>query len=101
MRYILVFDDQKINRDILVRRLSKKGYNVLETENVPNTLSMIEKEDTDLILLDTRMPEIDGNEIFEVIRKTHSAIDLPVIMVTVENDSETKPINFPVLLART
>jgi hypothetical protein len=60
------------------------------------------------------MPGMDGNEVLEVIRKTHSPTDLPVIMVTAENDSSTmikslgigandyvtKPIDLPVLLAR-
>lgn len=114
MGYILVVDDQEMNRDILTRRLSKKGYEVLEAESGSLALEKIEQESIDLVLLDIRMPGMDGNQALEIIRKTHSPTDLPVIMVTAETDSSTmvkslglgaddyvtKPIDLPVLLAR-
>ena len=73
-----------------------------------------QREDIDLVLLDIRMPDMDGNEVLETLRKSYSATQLPVIMVTAEVDSSsvikslglgaddyaTKPIDLPVLVAR-
>lgn len=114
MGYILVVDDQEINRDILVRRLSKKGFDMIEADSGQKALDLIANESIDLVLLDVRMPNMDGNEVLEKIRINHSSADLPVIMVTAESDSitmikslglgandyVTKPVDIPVLLAR-
>lgn len=114
MGFILVVDDQEENRDMLSRRLVKKGYETLVAENGMEALELIEKEPIDIVLLDIRMPGLDGNEVLERIRKNYSPTDLPVIMVTAEVDSDselkslglgaddyiTKPINFQILLAR-
>ena len=114
MGYILVVDDEELNRDMLSRRLGKKGYEVLVADSGPVALDLLSKEEIDLVLLDIRMPGMDGNEVLEEIRKTKNGLDLPVIMVTAETDSNTmvkslglgandyvtKPIDLPVLLAR-
>lgn len=114
MGYILVVDDQEQNRDLLSRRLMKKGFDTLVAENGQDALDLIEKEEIDLVLLDIRMPGMDGNEVLEIIRQNYSPTILPVIMVTAETDSDsevkslglgaddyvTKPVDFQVLLAR-
>lgn len=114
MGYILVVDDEELNRDMLSRRLGKKGFDTLTAESGQKALELIDSNDIDLVLLDIRMPGMDGNEVLEEIRKTKNGMTLPVIMVTAETDSNTmvkslglgandyvtKPIDLPVLLAR-
>jgi len=114
MGYILVVDDEELNLDMLTRRLSKKGYETLQADNGAKALKLIEDNDIDLVLLDIRMPIMDGNQVLKTIRKTHTPTQLPIIMVTAEVDSSsmikslglgaddyvTKPLDFPVLLAR-
>lgn len=114
MGFVLVVDDQEENRDMLSRRLKKRGYETLVAENGVEALNLIEKETIDIVLLDIRMPGLDGNQVLERIRANYSPTDLPVIMVTAEADSAsevkslglgaddyiTKPIDFQILLAR-
>lgn len=114
MGFILVVDDQEENCDMLSRRLNRKGYDTLVANNGEDALALIEKEEVDLVLLDIRMPGMDGNEVLVKIREKYLPTELPVIMVTAETDSitelksldlgaddyVTKPIDFPILLAR-
>ncbi len=111
---ILVVDDQESNRDLLTRRLSKRGYDVLEAASGQEALRILDSQEVGLVLLDVRMPGMNGEEVLREIRKTRTPVALPVIMVTAEDDSATmvntlqlgaddyvtKPIDFPVLLAR-
>jgi serine/threonine protein kinase/DNA-binding NarL/FixJ family response regulator len=111
---LLVVDDNEENRDLLSRRLAKKGFQVLVAEGGRQALSLIEEQPVDLVLLDVMMPGMSGTEVLEELRKTRSAAELPIIMATAKTDSEdvvqalelgandyvTKPIDFPVALAR-
>ncbi|MHC4714521.1 MAG: PP2C family protein-serine/threonine phosphatase [Planctomycetota bacterium] len=111
---LLVVDDNEMNRDMLSRRLSRRGHTVLVAENGAKALEIIEKEPFDLILLDIMMPVMDGMQVLETVRRTRSASDLPIIMATAKSESEdvvkalkmgandyvTKPLDFAVVLAR-
>jgi sigma-B regulation protein RsbU (phosphoserine phosphatase) len=111
---LLVVDDNENNRDILSRRLARRGHTVDVAENGEKALDILERESFDLILLDIMMPGIDGIEVLKRVRKKYSAGDLPVIMATAKDESEdvvkaleigandyvTKPLDFPVVLAR-
>jgi len=111
---LLVVDDNEENRDVLSRRLIKKGFQVLVAESGRQTLAVIEAQAVDLVLLDIMMPGMTGIEVLEELRKTRSAAELPIIMCTAKTESEdvvqalelgandyvTKPIDFPVVLAR-
>jgi CheY-like chemotaxis protein len=112
--FLLVVDDNEINRDMLSRRLKRRGYTVMVAVDGKKALKLIEENDFDLVLLDIMMPGIDGIEVLKILRERYSMVDLPVIMVTAKNQSEdiaqalnlgandyvTKPIDFPVALAR-
>lgn len=112
--YLLVVDDNEMNRDMLSRRLEREGYRVGIAEDGNQALEMIRTERFDLILLDVMMPGLTGFELLQLIRQKQTLAELPVIMVTARdadddivtglklgaNDYVTKPINFPVLLAR-
>jgi class 3 adenylate cyclase len=111
---LLVVDDDEPSRDMLARRLRKRGYEVEVADSGRAALRKIESDRFDLVLLDFMMPEMSGIEVLENLRPTWSANELPVIMVTgkeasrdmVEafragaNDYVTKPVDLPVALAR-
>ncbi len=111
---ILVVDDQEVNRDLLQRRLERKGYHVWVAAGGRQALELIGAGQFELVLLDIMMPEIDGFEVLKLVRRDHSPSKLPIIMVTAKdessdiveslslgaNDYVTKPIDFQVLYAR-
>lgn len=111
---ILVVDDSQVIRKTLNKRLQAQGYAVTEANSGAEALELLKKEAFDLILLDVIMPEMNGNETLQEIRKLFGPAQLPVIMSTAMDQSDdmvvsfrlgasdyvTKPINFPVLQAR-
>ncbi len=111
---LLIVDDNEMNRDMLARRLSRKGYVIGLAESARELLPRVKEDGIDLVLLDIEMPEVSGLDALQELRKCFSSIELPVIMVTAKNQSDdivraldmgandylTKPIDFPVALAR-
>lgn len=111
---LLVVDDDSKNRDMLSRRLIRAGYEVQSAVDARDALAQIERCEFDLVLLDSRMPGMSGVDLLRLLRATRSPHDLPVIMVTAEQESErivealshgandyiTKPVDFSVALAR-
>jgi serine/threonine protein kinase len=111
---LLVVDDNEMNRDMLGRRLEKKGYRVVTADSGPHALDALARETVDLVLLDIEMPGMTGMEVLKTVRQTRSASELPVIMATARHDSSdvvealqagandyvTKPLDFPVVVAR-
>jgi diguanylate cyclase (GGDEF)-like protein/PAS domain S-box-containing protein len=111
---LLIVDDNELNRDMLARRLERKGYAVAVAEGAQQLVERIKEVGADVVLLDIEMPNISGIEALETLRESFSPIELPVIMVTAKNQSEdivkaldlgandylTKPVDFPVALAR-
>jgi diguanylate cyclase (GGDEF)-like protein/PAS domain S-box-containing protein len=111
---LLIVDDNELNRDMLARRLARKGYEILLADNARQLPQRVKEDAIDLVLLDIEMPEISGLEALKILRETYSPIELPIIMVTAKNQSEdvvkaldlgandyvTKPIDFAVALAR-
>ena len=111
---VLVVADVADNRDILVRRLARRGFDAIEASGGRQALELIAEQSFDVILLDIMMPDMSGIDVLRAIRRTHSDIELPVIMVSAKSQSEdvveslsvgandyvTKPIDFNVALAR-
>ena len=111
---LLIVDDNEMNRDMLARRLSRKGYVIGLAESAKALLPRVKEDGIDLVLLDIEMPEVTGLDALQELRKCFSSIELPIIMVTAKNQSDdivraldmgandylTKPIDFPVALAR-
>jgi signal transduction histidine kinase len=111
---ILIVDDVRDNREVLARRFDRRGYVTLQAEGGLPAIEMIATGGVDIVLLDVMMPDINGLEVLRRLRETHSALELPVIMVTAQaessqivralelgaNDYITKPVDFPVALAR-
>ena len=111
---ILIVDDIAENRDILARRLTRNGFEVVEADGGRRALDLVGRQSFDLVLLDVMMPDLDGVVVLQKIRSQFSPSTLPVIMVTAKNESEnviealehgandyvTKPIDFPIVVAR-
>jgi len=111
---LLIVDDNEMNRDMLARRLARKGYVIGLAESAKELLPRVKEDGIDLVLLDIEMPEITGLDALHSLRECYSPIELPIIMVTAKNQSDdivkalemgandylTKPIDFPVALAR-
>ncbi|MGD8376730.1 MAG: SpoIIE family protein phosphatase [Acidobacteriota bacterium] len=111
---LLVVDDDELNRDMLSRRLERRGYAVATAADGCTALDRLEAEAYDLVVLDIMMPGMDGIEVLSRIREGRSPSELPVIMATAKDSSEevvraleagandyvTKPLDFPVVVAR-
>src|SRR5258708_1441758 len=111
---LLIVDDNEMNRDMLARRLARKGYVVGLAGSAEEVLERVKQDAVDLGLLDVEMPEISGLDALQTLRRRYSAAELPIIMVTAKaqsddivkaldlgaNDYLTKPIDFPVAVAR-
>ena len=111
---ILLVDDQAQNRDMLGRRLERRGYEVVLRESAVGIEDVIAAEAIELVLLDWMMPERSGHDALKGIRLLHDAEHVPVIVVTALDDGDIvsmaleagandyipKPIDLRVLTAR-
>lgn len=113
--HLLVVDDDEANRDMLSRRLERRGFAVDTAAGGWAGLQRVAEGDVDLVLLDIMMPEMDGLEVLRHLRRDHPQSELPVIMVSAKdanddvvraldlgaNDYITKPItDFSIVVAR-
>lgn len=111
---ILLVDDQAQNRDMLGRRLERRGYEVVLRDTAVGIEEVIAQESIELVLLDWMMPERSGEDALRGIRALHDAEHVPVIVVTALDDGDivstalengandyiSKPIDLRVLTAR-
>jgi CheY-like chemotaxis protein len=111
---ILVVDDLPANRELMVRRLERSGFQVLSAASGPEALEIVRRGNVDLVLLDIMMPGMTGLDVLRTLRARRSSASLPVLMVTAKTDSDdvvealslgandyiTKPVDYPVALAR-
>jgi len=79
---ILVVEDDADTRTVLRRTLERDGFAVFEAENGRQGLQAVEEARPDLVLLDLMMPVMDGFEFLERLRRDHSGLALPVIVLT-------------------
>tara|TARA_B100001250_G_C19814254_1_gene797362 strand:+ start:1026 stop:2597 length:1572 start_codon:yes stop_codon:yes gene_type:complete len=87
---LLVVDDNKNNTQLLKKRLSKQGHDVVTAHDGRDaTESLINNLDTDLILLDIVMPEMNGYEVLKFIRSDNRFHELPVIMISSMDDTDS------------
>ena len=83
---VLVVDDDEGNRDLLARRLERLGYSVIVAEDGAQALGVLEVESVDLVLLDLRMPVLDGFGVLKQ-RKEHERLrNIPVVMISSDSD---------------
>lgn len=79
---ILVVDDNALNRNLLSRRLEKKGYKVTSAVNGLQALEKVRMERFDLILLDVIMPEVNGFEVLRQMKADRELRHIPVLMIS-------------------
>jgi len=113
-RSLLILDDKQANRELLGLCLQEAGYASALSKDGHEALTLLQQRRFDLVLLDVNMPGLDGFEVLNIVRETHPATELPVVMATASdrsddvvlalklgaNDYVTKPFDFPVVLAR-
>ena len=87
---ILIADDDPDIRDILRLSLSEENYEVIEAKDGEETLKIIESRPIDLVLLDYRMPKMDGREVCARIKDDLLLRHVPIIMVTGSGDIDDK-----------
>ena len=111
---ILLVEDNEINRDMLSRRLVRKGFEVVMAVDGEQAVSMAESEHPDLILMDMSLPVIDGWEATRRVKAAEATAHIPVIALTAHamsgdrekaleagcDDYDTKPIEMPRLLEK-
>ncbi|MDR6733628.1 response regulator [Sphingobacterium sp. 2149] len=90
-KVILIVDDDQRNIFALRLTLKAKGYRVLSSNSALDAIRLLETEDQiALVLLDMMMPEVDGYEAIQLIRKLNSNSRLPIIAVTAQAMSGDK-----------
>jgi len=112
MAKILLVEDNEMNRDLLSRRLERRGYQVLVAEDGEQGVSMAQAERPDLILMDMSLPVLDGWQATQQIKSAPETQSIPVIALTAHamagdqdkaiaagcDDYDSKPIELPRLL---
>ncbi len=112
MARILLVEDQEMNRDMLARRLKKRGYEVSIAVDGAEGVERARAESPDLILMDMSLPVMDGWEATRILKADEATQAIPVIALTAHAMStdrekaleagcdayETKPVELPRLL---
>ena|SRR5689334_2115583 len=112
MSKILLVEDNELNRDMLSRRLIRKGYEVVTAFDGQQAINLAALEHPDVILMDMSLPVIDGWEATRRIKAAATTRTIPVIALTAHamsgdrqkaleigcDDYDTKPIELPRLL---
>src|SRR5215471_21413121 len=85
---ILIVDDNETNRDILVTRLSKHGYETVQAADGEEALASVSQHHPDLMLLDVEMPRLDGFEVCRRLKKDPAMPFMPIILCTARAASQ-------------
>lgn len=114
MKRLLLVEDNELNRDMLRRRLERRGFEVLLAVDGRQALSTAADESPDAILMDMSLPEIDGWEATRRLKADGATRSIPVVALTAHamagdrekalaagcNDYETKPVDLERLLGK-
>ena len=114
MPKILLVEDNELNRDMLTRRLERRGYDVVVAVDGAEVQGVAESETPDLILMDMSLPSLDGWEATRRLKQDPVTQRIPVIALTAHamagdrekaldagcDDYDTKPIELPRLLEK-
>ena len=114
MPKILLVEDNEMNRDMLSRRLKRKGYEVVIAVDGAEGVSMTASENPDLVLMDMSLPVMDGWEATQQLKANPQTKSIPVIALTAHamsgdrekalevgcDDYDTKPIELRRLLSK-
>lgn len=81
MKRILVLDDEEMMRGILRKLLVSEGYDVMEASNAHTAHEILKRENMDLVLLDIKMPDVSGSELYAIIEQFHRTLRVIVTSV--------------------
>jgi CheY-like chemotaxis protein len=109
---ILLIEDNEMNRDMLRRRLERRGYAVHVTTNGALGLAAAGADRPDLILMDIRLPDMDGRDLARALKAGAATRDIPLIALTAHamegdraaalqagcDEYDTKPVDLARLL---
>ncbi|MBI2620350.1 MAG: response regulator [Ignavibacteriales bacterium] len=91
-KQILIVDDEPIWLRVLKKMLETKGYTVREAGSGADALNTLKSYEPDLILLDVRMPDMNGFDLLDHIRKLPRMAGKPVIFVSAMDDFHAKKV---------
>jgi CheY-like chemotaxis protein len=111
---ILLVEDSPANRDMLTRRLERRGFRVCCAPDGPSGVAMAATENPDLILMDIALGAMDGWEATRLIKSNPKTADIPIIALTAHalatdrdksfkvgcSDFDTKPVDLTRLLGK-
>ncbi len=111
---ILIVEDNEMNRDMLSRRLERRGYDVSVATDGVQGLDMARSQVPDLILMDMSLPRMDGWEATRLLKADSSTSRIPIIALTAHamvsdrdralaagcDEYDTKPVEFHRLLGK-
>lgn len=114
MPKILLVEDNDLNRDMLTRRLARRGYETLVAVDGEQGLALARDQRPDVILMDMSLPVLDGWEATKRLKASAETAGIPVIALTAHamsgdreraleagcDDYDTKPVEFPRLLEK-
>ena len=114
MAKILLVEDSEMNRDMLARRLARRGYEVVIAVDGGQGVTLAQAEAPDLILMDMNLPVLDGSEATRQLKAAPATKSIPIIALTAHamagdrekaleagcDDYDTKPIEFERLLGK-
>ena len=114
MTKILIVEDNEMNRDMLSRRLERRGFTVVMAVDGAEGVAMSKTEVPDIVLMDMSLPIMNGWEATRAIRADDLTARIPVIALTAHSmpgdrekaleagcdDYDTKPVDLPRLLAK-
>ena len=114
MAKILLVEDNEMNRDMLSRRLQRRGHDLVVAGDGAAGVAKARSEAPDLILMDMSLPVLDGWEATRQIKADPATGDIPIIALTAHamsadrekalaagcDDYDTKPIEFPRLIGK-
>ncbi len=92
---VLIVDDEPINLQVLTNQLSTFDFGLTTATNGIEALALVKSgKKFDIILLDVMMPEMSGYEVCQLIRKTYTLQELPIILLTAKNQTEDLLMGF-------
>jgi two-component system cell cycle response regulator DivK len=114
MSKILLVEDNEMNRDMLSRRLLKKGFELVMAEDGEQAIEVARSQTPELILMDISLPGLDGWEATRRLKAMPETQAIPIIALTAHamagdrekcleagcDDYDTKPVEFPRLLGK-
>ena len=114
MPKVLLVEDNEMNRDMLSRRLERKGFDVVFALDGQAAVDMANSENPDLILMDMSLPVMDGWEATRQIKASEVLNSIPIIALTAHamsgdrekaleagcEEYDTKPVDFPRLVEK-